>query len=149
MVRTPVWVTGMGCAMDRHAFASRKAGTLEACEAAAAMALAKAGWPSAKADVVEASASSAVSELMVLEAVGLAPAGRAVKLDEEGSIAVNRSGGALPADPTMATGLIRLAQATQQLALPALYGLERPASAIVHGAGGVGMQSHCVLTLEV
>ena len=62
---------------------------------------------------------------------------------------MNLSGGALPADPIMATGLVRLAQAAQQLATPEVYALDSPRLAVAHGAGGVGMQTHCVLTLEV
>ena len=49
----------------------------------------------------------------------------------------------------MATGLVRLSEAARQLAYPGEYALKGPASAMVHGAGGVGMQSHCVFTLEV
>jgi acetyl-CoA C-acetyltransferase len=49
----------------------------------------------------------------------------------------------------MATGLVRLSEARRQLSIPSDYGIEAPKSAIVHGAGGVGMQTHCVLTLEV
>ncbi|CAH1669431.1 Acetyl-CoA C-acetyltransferase [Chelatococcus asaccharovorans] len=149
VARPPVWVTGMGSASDRHAFASRTPGRLEACEAAAAMALRKAGWQAAKADIAEVSASSAASELMVLEALGLAKQGQAISLLDNASTAINRSGGALPADPIMATGLVRLAEAARQLSYPAEYGLSAVTSAIVHGAGGVGMQSHCVFTLEV
>ena len=147
--RTPAWVTGIGSASDRHAFASRTPGRLDACEAAATMALKAAGWKEARADLAEVSASSAASELMVLEALGVAKPGKGISLLEESKIAVNRSGGALPADPIMATGLVRLAEAAQQLSYPADYGLTSASSAIVHGAGGVGMQSHCVFTLEV
>jgi acetyl-CoA C-acetyltransferase len=49
----------------------------------------------------------------------------------------------------MATGLIRLAEAARQLTYPTEYGLKAPSSTIVHGAGGAGMQTHCVFTLEV
>jgi len=87
---------------------------------------------------------------MVLEALGLSRSGRGMDLlGDKGGVAINASGGALPADPIMATGLVRLSEATRQLTTPQLYGLSAPSSAIVHGAGGVGMQSHCVLTLEV
>lgn len=147
--RAPVWVTGMGSASDRHAFATRSPGKLVACEAAAAMALKKAGWQAARADIAEVSASSAVSELMVLEAIGLAGAGKGIALLDGGDTAVNLSGGALPADPVMATGLVRLAEAARQLSYPAEYGLAAATSALVHASGGVGMQSHCVFTLEV
>jgi acetyl-CoA C-acetyltransferase len=146
--RTPAWITGMGASADRHAFATRTPGALDAAEAAAKSAYRRAGWDSPKPSLVETSASSAVTELMVFEALGLARPGRG--LDLAGSeIATNRSGGSLPADPIMATGLVRLSEAARQLAYPQDYGLVSPKSAIVHGAGGVGMQTHCVFTLEV
>lgn len=150
LARTPVWITGFGSSMDRHSFAARKPGTLEACETAARRALGQAGWSNAgKASLAEVSASTAVTELMVLESLGLAKPGRGIELLEKGSISVNLSGGSLPADPIMATGLVRLSEATRQLANPIEYGTKNAVSAIVHGAGGVGMQTHCVFTLEV
>lgn len=148
--RAPAWITGLGMSADRHAFSTRNWGRLDACAAAANSAAKRSGLDLARASIAEVSASSAVTELMVLEAMGLAPAGRAVSLlDDDRGVAINRSGGALPADPIMATGLVRLAEAARQLAWPAEYGLSSPTSAVVHGAGGVGMQSHCVMTLEV
>jgi acetyl-CoA C-acetyltransferase len=148
--RVPVWITGLGASMDRHSFATRKPGLLEACDVAAQRSYARAGWKSPlKASLAEVSASSAASELMVLESLGLAKAGRGIDLLDDGEIAINRSGGSLPADPIMATGLVRLSEATRQLAYPAEYGITAASSAIVHGAGGVGMQTHCVFTLEV
>ncbi len=148
--RNPVWITGLGSSMDRHAFASRKPGVLEACEVAAKRAYLHAGWENPlQASLAEVSASSAASELMVLEALGLAKPGRGIDLLDQDQRVINRSGGALPADPIMATGLVRLSEATRQLANPAEYGPTKPTSAIVHAAGGVGMQTHCIFTLEV
>lgn len=144
--RTPVFITGMGAGMNSHAFASRSQGELASCKAAAAMAYKKAGWDSAKAEIAEVSATSVVSELMVLEALGL---GSGLGAAKSGKVTVNRSGGALPADPIMATGLVRLVQAAKQLSQPELYGSGSPSRAIVHGAGGVAMQNNCVFTLEV
>lgn len=147
--QSPVWVTGLGASCDKHFFAARKAGVLEACEAAATSAYKRAGWPGAQASIAEVSASSAAGELLVLESLGLAKAGRGIDLLDSAKTGINLSGGALPADPIMATGLLRLAEAAQQLSHPAQYRLKAPATAIVHGAGGVGMQNHCVVTLEV
>jgi acetyl-CoA C-acetyltransferase len=49
----------------------------------------------------------------------------------------------------MATGLVRLHEAAARLA----GRIEGPGNgagrALVHGAGGLGMQNHCVFTLEV
>lgn len=147
--RNPAFITGMGTAMDTHSFAERKSGRLASAENAAAMAYRNAGWTSAGADLAEISASSAVGELLAIEALGLASQGRGLAAAREGKVAINRSGGALPADPIMATGLARLAEASRQLSQPELYGGGNPRRAIVHGAGGVGMQNNCVFTLEV
>lgn len=145
----PVFVTGMGSSLDRHAFASREAGKLASAEAAAAMAYRKAGWSGSEADIAEVSGSSVVGELMAIEALGLAGAGAAAEAATDGQVRINASGGALPADPIIPTGLIRLASAARQLAQPGSFGGGSPSRAVAHGAGGVGMQSNCVFTLEV
>lgn len=142
--RAPVFITGMGSALSAHAFATRDKSRLVACETAAAMARRNAGWSDAKPDMAEVSASSIVSELLVLEAIGLAPRGQGMHVATDGAVAINRSGGAIPADPIMATGLVRLAQAAQQMG-----GGGGGARGLVHGAGGVAMQNNCVFTLEV
>ena len=148
--RTPIWITGLGSSMDRHSYGARKAGALEACEVAAQRAYANAGWTGRpKPSVAEVSASSAAAELMVLESLRLADPGRAIDLLDDDRLAINLSGGSLPADPIMATGLVRLSEAARQLAYPDEYGVKAPTTAIVHAAGGVGMQTHCVVTLEV
>lgn len=150
VTRTPVWITGMGNSVDRHAFASRKPDALQACDVAAGFAYKQAGWKKPNVSLAEVSASSVVTEAMVVESLGLAPAGKGLRPSEgAGKTAINVSGGALPSDPIMATGLVRLHQAARQLSYPELYDLKSPSSAVVHGAGGVGMQTHCVLTLEV
>lgn len=143
--RAPVWITGVGTSADRHAFASRSRGKLDACKAAAEMARKNAGRTETRVDVAEVSGASAAAELMVLEATGVASPAEALT----GDAAINQSGGTLPADPIMASGLLRLAEASRQLAWPEEYGLKSPSSALAHGSGGVGMQTHCVMMLEV
>ncbi len=144
-VRAPAMITGIGTSLDAHAFAGRAAGRLASCEAAAAMAYRKAGWSDAKPDIAEVGGSSVVGELMAIEALGLAPAGQGVGAGD--GTAINRSGGALPADPIMATGLFRLAAAARQLTEPG--DSATPRRAVAHGAGGIAMQNNCVFTLEV
>jgi acetyl-CoA C-acetyltransferase len=143
--RSPVWITGAGTSADRHAFASRSRGKLDACAAATAMARRFAGWSDAHVDVAEVSGASAAAELMVLEHTGVATPVDAIHGDNR----INLSGGTLPADPIMASGLVRLAEASRQLAFPEEYGLKSPRRALAHGSGGVGMQTHCVMALEV
>lgn len=145
----PVWLTGMGSSSESHSFATRSPDALDGCVAAAEQAYRHAGWRGADADVAEVSASTAVTELMALEALGLAGKGKGLKAATGGKTRVNASGGALPADPIMATGLVRLSEAARQLTHPSEFGLDAPQKAVVTGAGGVGMQTHCVMTLEV
>ena len=145
--RQPVYITGMGTSMATHAYADRGVGRIDSVAAAAAMAYRAAGWGAGQADIAEVSACSAVGELLAIEGLGLAEAGKGLAATRSGKVAINASGGALPADPIMATGLVRFAEAYRQLAQPA--GSAAPRRAIVHGAGGIAMQSNCVFTLEV
>jgi acetyl-CoA C-acetyltransferase len=148
---SPVWITGIGTASDQHSFVLRDRDALPACRAAAEMAYRRASLSDpASTSLVETGAGSVVGQLLVLEALGLAEPGRAAELYRNGTdVALNPSGGSLPADPIMATGLVRLGEAALQLAGRVDHAPPGATSAIVHGAGGVGMQNHCVFTLEV
>jgi acetyl-CoA C-acetyltransferase len=147
----PVWLTGAGSAMDSHLLADRKPAELEACAQAAKTAYHRAGVSDPSAfHLAEVSAGSAADELMILEALGLAGVGKATELyGASAPLAVNPSGGAIPADPIMATGLVRLSEASRALAGQVDRGVPGAALAVVHGSGGLGMQNHCVFTLEV
>ena len=149
LTERPVWITGMGSAMDSHFIADRRPGEFEACQAAATMATKKAGINDlAVFGLAEVSASSAASEALVVESLGFAELGHAVDCYGEGrELELNPSGGSIPADPIMATGLVRLHQASSRLA--GRIGRTNATRALVHGAGGLGMQNHCVFTLEV
>jgi acetyl-CoA C-acetyltransferase len=144
-------LTGYAAASEPHTFTARARGEFAAAATAAQRAYARAGIANpAELGLAEVSAGSAAAELMVLEALGLAEPGKAVQLYGAGSgIAINPSGGALPADPIMATGLVRLTEAAEQLSGRVDRGASEARSAVVHGAGGVGMQNHCVFTLEI
>lgn len=147
----PVWITGYASASEAHTFTTRTPGEFTAATTAAQRAYARAGRTNpAEFGLAEVSAGSAAAELLVLEALGLAEPGKAVQLYGDASgVAINPSGGALPADPIMATGLVRLAEAAEQLAGRTDRGAHGATSAVVHGSGGLAMQNHCVFTLEV
>lgn len=145
----PVFVTGMGSGVDAHAYADRDRSRVRSLENAAAMAARSSGWSASEADLAEVSAGSVVGELLALEALGIAKPGQGASAARGDKVAVNRSGGALPADPIMATGLFRLTEAVRQLREPELYGGDRPSRAVVHGSTGIAMQSNCVFNLEV
>ena len=150
VTQRPVWLSGMGSAIDQHFLAARDATSLPAAAAAAAAAYRMAGATSAKDfDVIEVSAGFTVGELMVLEALGLAEPGRALDLYGPGATpGLNSSGGALPADVVMATGLVRLHEVASQLSGRSDHGPDGATSGLAHGTGGLGMQNHCVVTLE-
>lgn len=142
----PVWITGRGTAMDSQMISERTPGAFPAAKAAATAAYKRAGLTDpTSVGLAEVVGGSAAAELMVLEALGLGTGIAAY----EGGTAINPSGGALPADPVMATGLVRLSEASLQLAGRVDRGAAGATSAIVHGSGGLGHQNHCVLTLEV
>jgi acetyl-CoA C-acetyltransferase len=154
IAKRPVWLTGHGSAIDQHFLAAREPDSLPACTAATRTALRNAGDAQASEfDIVEVSATSSVGELMVLEAIGLAEAYRAIDLYRDGGPStINPSGGALPADVIMATGLARLHEAASRLAGRTDYtydDFDNARTALVHGTGGFGMQNHCVVTMEV
>lgn len=144
---TPVWITGTGSSMDSQFLSERAPGRLEAAEVAAASAIRRSGRKKATSfDLAEVSAPSAAEEAMVVEAIGLAPRGKGASA-YGGKVEINPSGGALPADPIMATGLVRLHEATGRLNGKIAGSTAK--SALVHGSGGIGSQTHSVFALEV
>lgn len=146
----PVWITGMGSAIDQHFIAAREPDSLPAATAALKSALRMAGTESAKEyDLIEISATSTVGELMVTEALGLADPYQGIELYRTENESLNPSGGALPADVIMATGLVRLHEAASRLAGRSASDNSGATSALVHGTGGFSMQNHCVVTMEV
>lgn len=81
-------------------------------------------------DVVEVHAPFSHQELILLDALGAAVG------------SVNPSGGALPADPVMATGLLRVAAAASEI----LEG--RAARAVAHATNGACLQHNLVCLME-
>lgn len=147
LTQDPVIIAGMGAAMDEHMLAQRAPGRFEACEAAAAQAYRSAGFGPA-VSLAEISGASAAAELMVAEALGLGSGDGEDVFTDGAEVAVNLSGGALPADPVMATGLVRLSEAADRLSGRLPDAPKYASTALVHGAGGLGMQNHCVFLLR-
>jgi acetyl-CoA C-acetyltransferase len=141
-----VWVTGMGSSMESHFLADRRPGTIEAAGYAGRMALTAAGRKDVSGlGIAEVSATNAANEAMIVEALGFSPSGHAIDAYVNGATNINPSGGALPADPIMATGLIRLHEAFQRLS--GSRG-DHANTALVHGSGGFAQQNHAVFVLE-
>ena len=116
------------------------------------------GDPKSGIDLYEISDVTPAHYLMELEALGVAPPGRAARLLERGDvgpeapIVVNRSGGSLSTDPYPASGLLKVYEAYLQLTGDAgPLQLEKAERALVHGysylSGFMG-QTHSVVILE-
>lgn len=119
----PVWIRGLGWAMDSYYLGERELHRLSSMAEAARQAYQRAGIkkPIGEIDVAEINEPSAYHEIMAYEALDFCTPGNGYKLVEEGSteltgkIPVNPSGGALAASPLFATGLVRIAEAALQV----------------------------------
>jgi acetyl-CoA acetyltransferase len=113
MCDRPVWIHGVDHRAEMQTLGARDLSRSASTQLAAEKALAMAGMRRAnEADVAELLTPTPSEELIVCEALGLAPLG----LAPEGSRpAINPSGGALCAHPIMMTGLIRLGEVFRQL----------------------------------
>lgn len=151
------WITGVGHCSDAYYPGARQLHRALSAESAFASAFRMAGIvdPLKELDVAEVSALTACQELMLCEAMGLCDRGEAARMLKEGrtdvggDLVVNRSGGALCANPLIATGLVRLAEAASQVtgrAGPLQVGGAR--KSVAHAGGGFAMQSSCVVVVE-
>lgn len=156
----PVWLTGIGWAIEGYDLGSKELARLASLSAAAARAYAMAGIdePLRELSLAEVHDITAYHELMAYEALGLAPEGQGVRLLKEGTterggqLPVNPSGGVLCTNPYGAAGLLRVAEAALQLRGEAgerqVPGAER---ALAHGMSapsGAAARTDCVIILE-
>jgi acetyl-CoA acetyltransferase len=123
----PAWIAGIDHRVETGALGGRQLTRSVSTEAAAA----RLGVPGTSIDVLEVHAPFSHQELIVVEALGAAALG-----------AVNPSGGALPADPIMATGLIRIGEAAEAVR----RGDAR--RAVAHATNGPCLQHNLLCLLE-
>jgi acetyl-CoA C-acetyltransferase len=151
----PVWIEGVGTCQDPY-LRDRNIDKLDSLEMAARTAYKMAGIknPLAELDVAEVSEKFAHEELMIYEALGLCKEGEGKKLIErgttrkDGDMPVNPSGGALGADPTCATGLVRVIEAAKQIRGEAgRYQVSGVCRALAHGQFGICAQKNTVYIL--
>lgn len=153
----PAWVTGVGHTQDEYSPGGRELYRSAAAGRAASRACEMAGIldPSAELDLLEVTEYYAYQELMLYEALGLCGEGDGAELLDSGGTArggrtpVNPSGGALCANPLVATGLVRLAEAAAQVSNRAgeiqVDGVEK---ALAFASGGLAMQSAACVVVE-
>lgn len=151
------WMTGVGHSADAYSLGTRRLHRAVSAEQAARRAYEMAGIenPSDELDLLEVSEFYAYQELMLYEALGLCGEGESAEILEAGvtgpggDTVVNRSGGALCANPLVATGLVRLAEASAQVTGRAkdlqLEGVRR---ALAHAGGGLAMQTGACVVVE-
>jgi acetyl-CoA acetyltransferase len=127
MCERPAWIAGIDHRIEPHSIGVRDLTRSPSTELAAK----NAGVHRGPVDVAELHAQFSHEELILGEALGLA--------DET---SVNPSGGPLRANPVMATGLIRICEATQRL-------MRREANrAVAHASSGPCLQQNLVCVLE-
>ncbi|HEU5159484.1 MAG TPA: thiolase domain-containing protein [Streptosporangiaceae bacterium] len=130
----PAWIRGIDHRADAHALGARDLSRAESARLAGERAGATAATSAAAAagiEVAELHAQFSHEELMLREALELGD-----------DVTVNPSGGALAANPVMATGLIRIGEAAARV----FDGTAR--RALAHAASGPCLQQNLVCVLE-
>jgi acetyl-CoA C-acetyltransferase len=156
----PVWIKGIGWAIESYHLGSKDLSEMPSLAAAAQRAYRMAGvtGPQQELDLAEIHEPTSYHELMAYEALGFAGAGDGGRLmDEgvtgrEGKLPVNLSGGCLSTNLLGASGLARAAEAVLQLRGEA-YGRQLPGAklALAHGfssLSGAASPTNCVVILE-
>jgi acetyl-CoA acetyltransferase len=127
VVERPVWISGIDHRAEIHNPALRDLTDSVSTRVAAAAA----GVDRGEVEVAELHAAFTHEELLLRDALGLGD-----------GVAVNPSGGALAANPIMATGLVRVSQAADQIAHQGKH------RTIAHATSGPCLQQNLVCVLE-
>lgn len=150
----PVWLKGYGNCTDAYYLGHRNMTDLIALELAAKEAYRMAGIknPAEELDVAEVYDAFSIHELMSYEALGFCNKGKGGEFIDSGqsymngNIPVNPSGGVLSSNPTMANGLIRVAEIALQLMGEADKRQVNGARlGLANGMNGICSQGNCVL----
>lgn len=149
------WVRGMGWATEPGFLGDRDLTEAPALRAAAEHAYREAGVtdPRTAFDVAEIDDHTPYQELIALEGLGLSARGdwksdiAAGAFAKGGRLPVNPSGGTRAANAVYCTGLIRIAEAAQQIRGKAANQIAAAKTALAHAASGVAMQYQTVVVL--
>jgi acetyl-CoA acetyltransferase len=123
----PVWIRGIDHRIEIHQPGMRDLTDSPSTRTAGE----KAGVGNGKLDVAELCASFSHQEKILRDALGL-----------DDSVTVNPSGGALAANPMMAVGLARIAEAARQISEGGKH------RAVAHATSGQALQQNLVCVLE-
>jgi acetyl-CoA C-acetyltransferase len=144
------WITGLGWASEPGFLGDRDLAQLPSLEAAVARAYKEAGItdPATQFDLAELGDATPYQQIAAGEALGLyrraTPSNPALA-----HVPLNLSGGALSFNPVFCSGLMRIAEAAQQLrARAGTHQLDGARRAVAHGASGFAMQYNTVVVME-
>ena len=127
LCKRPAWIRGLDHRIEVHQPGMRDLTTSTSTTLAAR----KAGYDGGPLDVIELSSTFSPQELILREALGV-----------DADANVNPSGGALAANPVMATGLVRIVEVAQRI-------VEGSAGrGLAHATGGQVMQHNLVCLME-
>jgi len=151
----PAWIRGVSFCTDTYYLGHRDLTAIESAHRAAARAYKMAGItePRKQIDMAEIHEPFSFQELMLVEALGLCDKGKGGEFvasgmaDASGALPVNLSGGALAANPIFAAGLIRLAEAANQVTGQAAGHSIKAKTAVAHATSGFALQSNIVYVL--
>ena len=145
----PAWVRGMGWATEAAFLGDRDLAQASALQAALRQAMVDARIDSvAQVDVAEVTGPTPYQELLAYQALGLAGPDQwaAVVAGTAGGPAINPSGGLAAINPVFCGGLVRIAEAAQQVRGQAGAHQASPArTALAHAASGPAMMYQTVV----
>lgn len=147
----PAWVRGMGWATEASFLGDRDLTEASALDEAARQAFADAGIEMSGVDVVELTAPSPYQELLVSDRLGIASPGdwaRLASSDAKSRWRVNPSGGIASINPVFCGGMMRIAEAANQVRGKAgPHQAEACEVALAHAASGFAMAYQTVVIL--
>jgi acetyl-CoA C-acetyltransferase len=152
----PAWIHGVGWATEAGFLGDRHLASLPGLAAAAKQAYSHAGIsdPAGAFQVAEVSDATPYQELLAYEGLGLCPREEWLNPDMNrrfavgGALPVNASGGALSFNPVYCTGLIRIAEAANQVRGRAgNHQAKDVGRALAHAASGFAMQYNTVVVM--
>jgi acetyl-CoA C-acetyltransferase len=152
----PAWIRGMGWATEPGFLGDRDLARAPALEAAARRAYDEAGVtaPEETFDLAEVHDATPYQQLLALEALGLSKRSRwdsdiaTGRFAIGGDLPVNPSGGSRAANAVFCNGLIRIAEAANQIrGRAAKHQVEDARMVLAHAASGFAMQYQTVIVL--
>jgi acetyl-CoA acetyltransferase len=144
------WIKGLGWAAEPAFLGDRDLATLPSLDAAVARAYGEAGVtnPEMQFDLAEVADATPYQQMAAGERLGLYERQSAEAATRQ-RVPINLSGGAASFNPVFCSGLMRIAEAAQQLrARAGIHQLDGARRAVAHGASGFAMQYNTVVVME-